>query len=510
MASRSVRIRLAVIIVVALASIAALVWWQTRDASPSKAATAGSAEAARGGEPTRTGPRRSFDDSFGAQFKGGAPVKLDGRVIDETGAGVANVDVIFAATADTSVTSGSDGRFSIVLEPGSYEVRATGERLYAAPKPLRVGKVTEPVQLTVEVVHLARLTGWVVDGDGKPVRDAIVASHAPRAVQTALERDGASASTTTAADGRFEIDGFPGAIELTADHPTVGHGRAALKDIPPGSLEEDIEIRLEAYGVLAGVVESPDGNALAGVEVTATIRSSELRQSVTAVSGPGGHFTLEGLMPGTAVLDAKLEGYAPADPMRLAVRATVRRDDLVLALNVARTLTGRVVDADGEPVANAKVKAKRVRSDVPFRSGKTSSDGTFEIEGLDGGPHTITVSVGGTNVTTLELAAIPDDPIELVLVTPTALRGVVTDASGKPVREFTVTVEQFVPAGATRPGAAPAPARYASDDGRYEQPVSPGTYDLWITSDTQGSARKAGVVVEAGAAADGSVQLAPP
>ena len=149
-------------------------------------------------------------------------VAVRGRVVspegDRLGGVVVRVRRIDLEPPGPLATLATDasGAFAIAdLEPGRYELALT--------QPGRAPRVLGPVDLTsardLQALTLdpARtITGLVTGASGAPVSGAIVFAHGAHH----------DTSVTTDADGRFEIDGFAAADEVTLDAVDEQHGRA--------------------------------------------------------------------------------------------------------------------------------------------------------------------------------------------------------------------------------------------------------------------------------------------
>ena len=86
----------------------------------------------------------------------------------------------------------------------------------------------------------------------------------------------------------------------------------------------------------------------------------------TAVTGPDGAFHIEGILPGRYRLFAERTGFlevdrrhAAADGRVLTLTAGQELKDVLIRLQAAAVVRGRVTDEDGEPMPNAQVAVLR-------------------------------------------------------------------------------------------------------------------------------------------------------
>ena len=129
-----------------------------------------------------------------------------------------------------------------------------------------------------------------------------------------------------------------------------------------------------------------------------------------AVTDANGRFVFERVAPGDYHVDVQKAGFAsifdPTDPPpTITVAAGQSLDTVVLRLQKGGAITGRVVDANGEPVAEASILAMRrlpspVAGDrllpVPVQGGQLTNDiGEFRVFGLAPGEYVIAATVGG-------------------------------------------------------------------------------------------------------------------
>jgi hypothetical protein len=477
--------------------------------------------AGRGGDPSGekggAGSGESDPDSPEARrmrsMGGSGPGRVSGSVLDMADRKpVAGVDVTFGnALGEATATSGADGRYSLSLAPGSYRVLAVGDEVLGAGQgrfELKPGQQVDGYDLFVS--RLAHLRGRVIDHRGAPVAGAHVTFTARMGGKPIGSEQTAPVGEATSDDGgAFEIEVPSGDVKLIAE---IGEtrGEALVGGVIAGQEPAEVVIQLAAGASVDGRVVDAAHAPVGGAEVRVAVFAGGAKavSDRTATSDAAGHFHLDHLAPGRAILEAHTQaGVSP--PQNIELVDGRERGGIELVLAGAASIAGRVVDGKGKPLPGARVLATPQGSKIKTQQAVSGGDGTFALDGLATGVrHTVQARLDGFPNTFARDVVPPADKVELVMRSAGGVRGVVKGAGGAKVGSFQVQVERYVEAdGMVRPGFAAS--RFSSSDGKFELDlVAPGNYDLVVTADGFAPARPARVAVPADGWAEIAVELA--
>jgi hypothetical protein len=161
-----------------------------------------------------------------------------------------------------------------------------------------------------------------------------------------------------------------------------------------------------ARATLSGIVTKDPGSEPVKKALIELIAESQSGGgNYTAVTGVDGSFRIENILPGRYRMFVERTGYREIDKHRprnegrvLALAAGQEMQDLVIHLQAAAVIAGRVTDEDGDPMAEAQVTvlhrtfvAGRSRWEQ-VRAERTNDLGEYRIAGLTAGGYFVSVT----------------------------------------------------------------------------------------------------------------------
>lgn len=351
-------------------------------------------------------------------------------------AGVIGDEVSVVAVQQTSL----DGRFELSgLAAGSYRLRAerTGLLTAETAEPLQVQTGETHADLVLRLSRGGVLSGTVRDETGRPVAEALV--HAvPRSGGFGLVE---AVGTKSDERGRYLLGG----LRATEYRVRASQGQRASEQVVISMVEQadlNRDFVLDAEASIRGRVLSK-GQPAEGATVLARWMEGTLSESYerTVVAGAGGAFTFDGLAPGKHKLVAMWSAGARLFPDKLEheLTALTGERDVKLELDEAATLRGNVRFADGSVPAHFEVMVSGQRATSP-----QDETGAFEATGLLPGKYVVSLrgdAFEPLSMADIELKSGDDTDLgEIVVERGHRVRGVVVDASGRPVAQAEVMV----------------------------------------------------------------------
>jgi hypothetical protein len=352
---------------------------------------------------TSVAPSRTLDLVFAR------PARISVRVRDEGGASVFDADsstiVEFSGWIRQSESLDHAGDATIqVLQPGrcNFAVSSPSFLRYESQLDVAAG---DDRTLDIVLDRGAEVTGVVVGEDGAPIGRWGVGA---RRSDGRAERD---QWNVCGEDGTFRLSGCVEGV----DYDVAVWGDAYMKVERVKAPKSGVRLVVHARGTLrfqlvglADVGEDVPRARLSFARDEAGRPSRDSELVVVVRDGADEHT----VRAGTFDLTIGVEGYAPVTRhVELAADGDVDLGEIRIDRGVA--LTGRVVDRDGGPVADAAVSASVGAYDGgPFA--QTDASGAFRLAHLPAGEIELRVCADGFEPATFRRAT-TQAPVELVL-----------------------------------------------------------------------------------------------
>ncbi len=268
-----------------------------------------------------------------------------------------------------------------------------------------------------------RLEGQVIDAGDLPVDGAIVAINT-RPARTAR----------TEKDGTFFFDKLVGRrFSLTARHGSRVGGPILHKLSEKSS---PVVIRLRSGGTVEVSVTAAD----TGAPVAGALLELRTIDNVPAVTDSHGRASFSGVAAGYCTLAARASGFSPAQQLVSVPESTTKPVQITLSLYRGSSVSGRVVDQDGQPIQGARVlavdsSALLSLADADRDGAESDGDGRFSIDALASGSYRLTAThadyPAASSKPVRVSAARPTPDVTIVMHPGAVMAGKVVDANGQ-------------------------------------------------------------------------------
>jgi len=372
-----------------------------------------------------------------------------------------------------SAISDAKGRYAIDgLVPAHYFIRVLHPS-YGADRTIDL-PLTATMTRDIRLAQRPRISGRVIDEENRPIAGAIVSSPGML-----------SSSTISGRGGEFTLR-----LQQSGPQPALlasksGYAIASVRQLAPiaaGEEKSNVTIKLQRGFPLQVKVVDHDRQPIANARVdlspsaTADVPASPVVCGVSAFDHC--HTGPDGLMNVRVVegkYDVRVGGANVSATSLNGQSVTPRNSPLVITVDHAVEVSGRVMLEDGTPLVGARVLTKNAR-----QGGIAISDanGAFTLTGQSRAPLTIyALSADEPPMQSPDVNVTPPDRnVKIVFAPPSRMEGRVTDrATSQPVTAFTIS------AAPKASMAARSSKAINSDDGTFVLPrVTPGQLDLRV------------------------------
>ena len=360
-------------------------------------------------------------------------------------------------------TTAPDGTVTFAgVDPSFVALRARAEGRGAVEHQLPIDEPPDRiVHHTMPLPRGARISGTVVDPDGKPLSSASV--YVETIDTSVWHRD--TSPIKTDATGAWKLNALAsGTYALTAASRDFTTGPAVRIEVDGKTPRDGIVVRVDYGAQLVGTVFDAAGKPSPGAAVQ--LKSEGYWN---AVADDDGVFRFLGVREGDYVLAASSTTQS-SERYRVELIRN-KRVDVELHL-VESSIAGIVVDTNGKPVAGARVSVRlRNQFHVWGRRDLTDADGRFDVRGVPPGDYAVDArradQQDGETVGPETTVQSGDRAVKLVLPGVTTVTGRVL-LDGAPLRSFGLIV-------AVRDGQGDGnwrqtpPRMIHRDDGRFTQ-----------------------------------------
>lgn len=333
---------------------------------------------------------------------------------------------------------------------------------------------------TIFMQPSAIISGQVTDEQGKPIPGIVVAvDNAYSANYDVTMDDGIFLLDSGINSGIHKIYAFKPSINMARlqsvlnsntdfnmlpksnlpsffKTPDMGYvSYSSTVEVEQGKIT-NLNIQLKSSQTISGRVTDENGNSIPNVAVLAFDKNGTIIKDIAITDSEGKYIFGNDLSAGTYTLIVPAlfsKGYAPGSATATIPATT----DIDLVLHNSSTISGRVIDANGHGVVNAKVFAisKRLNhgnNTTPYKlveflnastaTTNTDQQGMFTInKGISKDTYIVTASFGNVPVSrSIEIQADNPRPADITLNfnETITIMGKVTDGSGEPIENASI------------------------------------------------------------------------
>jgi len=259
-----------------------------------------------------------------------------------------------------------------------------------------INRNTEYNSLIIDCEDSERLSGTVVDENGKPLADAYVSANVigkmtPGEYGISLGQSSLPELTVkTDRRGRFSLTHLPELSSITVVARKKGYSTVSMRGIQAGM--ESVEFALKPEGCIQGKITFGDsGKPVKDVDVT-TASPDNIFSTIDTSTDSNGCYTLSGLSSGMYTVSVNLDNtfkeWDAAPKENVTVEEGKTTDSIDLTFRRGGTITGRIINVDIEaPIAGHRVylyNKARASYQRAVKYAVTDENGYFTLAAIPG------------------------------------------------------------------------------------------------------------------------------
>ncbi len=287
------------------------------------------------------------------------------------------------------VTTGSDGAYALTEVFSRTRLVVSGSAEGFAPAVFR-SPVGDPFLTLAEGEQRAGVDLVLVPGVALKGRVSDVTGGSVSGALVSAGSDEEPVFSSSDAKGEFTLWVAPGTARVRAS--AQGYAPGAASGPAP---EHFFSIQLVPGATLVGrVVLAGTETPVAGARVEAIQLEGTMRRSVSVRSDDDGRFRIEGLEPGRFRIEATSDGREGYSRSSVTLAMGETSSEVVVEMDPAYTVRGRVVDDAGKPCTEGDVRLTDHAQDE-FAQSDIDGDGWAEMRSVIPGSYAVEVNCKG-------------------------------------------------------------------------------------------------------------------
>ncbi len=319
---------------------------------------------------------------------GSATNYLRGRVVDNFGAGVSNIDVFashFSEFSQAHTVTDTDGGFALNLYSGMWSLFLGGTDGFLAPfrKTLYVPPGMNPAEIRIVLQRLgATLSGWVSDPSSNSIPYATVG--ASMVTNDMLY----SISTFTDEQGNFQLDLFDGEWHIvTSDDVALSYFSGPQQFILINGTNQTLHLVVNPRTLAAHLRGKVIDELGAPLTSSISANSYDFSERASITTDAAGSFDILVFSEGQWYLDANGVGPKPLLPpsLSLDVKRGVDQNGIILVARAPTAqISGSVKDDSGRALPGIDLQAWGTVQNTNYAAQAFSdTEGRFKLDVFD-------------------------------------------------------------------------------------------------------------------------------